>query len=254
MIKLNGPKGLGDAIYLRALALHLLDRGETIDVRTRWPQVFADLPVTTRPADNIDDYDELKHMTACLYCNVPQIRMLDKFRLACLQAGFDEAVELRMGWTIKNAVLIETVKTQAAGRPLMLYQPLKLSRGAEQEALRPRRQAYSGYVNSRTDCFRVKTGHPNHVQMDPALDCEMDLIGKASISDVFDVAAASDAIFAEDSYLSILAQALDKPLVCMFSRRALDSRNARLCNSGPARMFTKPRFATAIYDDDGVAA
>lgn len=45
MIRLNAPKGLGDAIHVRAVVIHLLRQGELVTVFTRWPEVFADLDI-----------------------------------------------------------------------------------------------------------------------------------------------------------------------------------------------------------------
>lgn len=246
--KLNAPKGLGDAIYLRALALHCLNAGERVEVCTRWPEVFAGLPVKIRSADRFDDYDALSHMVACLHCQVPHIRKIDKFRLACLQAGIAEPVELKLNWAVRNRPLVETITEKAAGKPILLFQPLKLAHNEEQKLMQPNAAAYSGFINSKAEFFRVKVGDAACVEKSQ-LDCDLDLIGKASISDVFDIATATDVIFGEMSYLPILAQAMDRKFTAMFSRRGIDSKNKRASGVTPERLIQKPHLATVLFDE-----
>jgi hypothetical protein len=247
--KLNSPKGLGDAIYVRAIVLHLLARSADVQVFTPWPAVFDGLPVTIARADAYTDADDLHHAMACLHCRVPWIMELSHFQLVCLQARLGEPVDLRMDWQRRKDALVDRIRNDAAGRPILLYQPQKHSKNPEQKLLRPRRAAFNAMINDRSDCFRVKIGHPSFADEGADLACELDLFGKTSIHDVFDIALASDMIFAEAAcFLPIVAQAMDKPFTCMFARRGMASINKRTAGIQP-RMFHKKHLATTVYDE-----
>ncbi len=252
MIKLNSPKGLGDAIYLRSIVLHLLARGEQVKVFTVWPDVFDDLPVEIIGANDYVYDDDLHHAMACLHCRVPAIMALDRFRLTCLQAQVLGSVELTMAWRAKiDSVVVKQVKEKAAGKPVLLYQPRKISKDDDQELTRPLRAAFNRYLATRGDCFRVKIGSPSFVHDDRDLACDLDLFGKTSIKDVFDIASVSDLIFGEAScFLPNLAEALDKPFVCMFSRRATMSiHRKRVWSMRPEFLIHKKHLATVVYDE-----
>jgi hypothetical protein len=249
-VKVTAPKGLGDAIYLRAIVLHLLASGLTVQVFTFWPLVFKGLPVTVTRADEITHLDDVRHAMACYHCRNPAVMAMDQFTRLCLQAGLGRTVDLRLDWTVSNHALVEAVKTEAAGRPILLYQPEKVSGNPDEKLLRPRRSTFARYIADRDDCFRVKIGHPRFT-IPTDLPCEMDLYGKTSIRDVFDIAAVSDRIFGEAAcYLPILAQAMDKPFTAMFSRRGMAAQHRkRVWAIRPELIFHKQHLATAVFDD-----
>jgi hypothetical protein len=246
-IDLNAPKGLGDAIYLRAIVLHLLERGDEPTVFTRWPDVFADIPATVKRVEDVTGAEDLRHAMYCLFCRVPAVRALDQFALACLQAGILEPVALRMDWKIKNDRLVDDIRRRAGSRRILLFQPVKCA-NADQEALRPKQDSFARFI-AGGDGFRVKVGNPAHIRAGDATPCDLDLIGKTSISDVFDVASVIDSIYCEPCFLLPLAEAMDKPVVCMFSRRGLASKVERVYNVTPERLFHKKHLATAVYDE-----
>lgn len=238
MYELVAAKGLGDAIYLRALALHLLERGKVVTVFTRWPDVFADMPVKIE-ADRTG-YEDIRHCAYCLHCRLPEVRVETMFGMACRQAGVSEPVALRLGWAPRSRP-----PRRLKGR-LLVYQPPKVVNGVEQGLLQPDRAAFRRYITSRTDCIRVKVGAELGEHGD--MPAEVDLVDQTTIPELFDLASAADEFFGEPCALITIAQALDKPAVCMFSAKAKDAKQARVRNLTPARFFHKPELATAIYD------
>lgn len=248
MIHLNAPKGLGDALYLRAIALHLLARGDSLTVYTGWPDVFTGLAATVKRLNEIGESDTIDHAMYCLFCRIPAVRILDQFTLTCLQSGIVEPVALRLDWPVSNHKLLADVKSRAGNRPIFIYQPPKLANNEKQEHLCPRIEPYSAYVAAKADCFRIRVGCPEFVQ-DRKLPCELDLFGKTSVRDVLDLCTIGDLFFSGPSYLLIAAEAMDKPFTCMFSRRGLASGFARVRNVTPERVFHKRHLATSVYDD-----
>lgn len=246
-LDLNAPKGLGDAIYLRAIVLHLLKRGDDPTVFTRWPGVFADLPIKVKSVEDVTGQEDLRHAMYCLFCRVPAVKALDQFALACLQAGILEPVQLRIDWPVKNRALLDDVRKRANGRRVLMFQPVKKA-NKEQEALRPKRDAFSRYVAERNE-FRVKVGSPSHIMEGDTSPCDLDLTGKTTVQDVFDLASAVDVVFCEPCFLLPLAESMDKPVVCMFSRRGFASKVERVYNVTPERLFHKKHLATAVYDE-----
>lgn len=247
--RLNGPKGLGDAIYLRALVLHLLAAGDTVEVYTSWPEVFVGLPITVERADGYGDYGTLTHMTACMNCQVPHIARLDKFTLACLQAGVSDPVELKLDWKVRNAALINDIVKRSDGRKIFLFQPLKIAHNIEQVLIAPHRLAYRKFVSDKSDHFRVKVGSPEFIEANDHPPSDYDLVGRTSVGDVFDIATHADLVFGDLNYLHILAQALDRRFVIMCSRRGLASNIKRVAGMRPDRFIQKPHLGHAILDE-----
>lgn len=251
MITLNAPTGLGDAIYVRAIVLHLLAKGERVTVLSRWPAVFSDLPVTVNSERQMDvraPESDVRHVTACLHCQIPAIMALDKFSLACLQAGIVEPVALKMDWKPRNPVLLSRIAADAAGRDIVLYQPLRRAGNLAEQTLRPMADAYRGLIAERQGSFRIRVGHPNFTE-DVDMPCELDLIGRIAVEDALDIATVADEIIGENCYLPVVAQALGKPFVCMFSKRGLSSPFNKVRGVTPERSFHPPHLGRAVFDE-----
>lgn len=235
MIYLAAPKGLGDAIYLRAIALNFLRRGKSVVVSTHWPQLFADMPVKISPDDGT--YRgigfSLHHKLSGVY---QEYAGLDQFRLWCIRAGIPDA-EFDLRWTVRNTELCGKVKRNAAGRKVLMYQPRKLK-----TEFRPTREAYQEWVEAHGEYYRIRVGASAFVERDP-MPCELDLLDRASVADVFDVATVCDLFFGEPCYVGILADALSKHSVCMLPAVLPEDWN----HVTVQRMFHRQHLASLVY-------
>lgn len=249
MIELNAAKGLGDALHLRAIVLHLLKKGEALTVYTGWKEVFAGLAVTVKPLHEKNGDENWHHAMACLHCRIKETGHLDMFMMCARQAGIAEPVELRIDWQPRNSALLERIRRAAGGKKLLVYQPLKKVANLNDALARPRLAAYNEFIAAHDEYFRVRIGDPKFLQQDSAPQFDMDLMGKTSIHDILDIGTITDMFFGECCFTIILAQALDKAVTCMFSRRAAESGRNFLMNLRPERIFHKPHLATAVWDE-----
>lgn len=248
MIAWLAPKGLGDAIYLRALVLHSL--GEQQIVFTLWDDVFYGLEgVEIRPLSEVAREHEyrLSHAFYCLHCKMPELGRLSQFQMMCRQGGVTDDVELRLGWSAQNKKLLRRVRGAADGRPILLYQMPKRPRNIEQSLLAPDMNAFVDAVRSRDEFFRVRVGSSRFCD-DVECPREYDLFDNTTVSDLLDLTEVADRFLSEPCYLSVVAQAVDKPFECMFSRRGLASNYPKISGVTPERLFHKPHLGTALYD------
>jgi hypothetical protein len=245
-MQIRASKGLGDALYLRAIVLHLIGRSESVEVFTPWREVFSDLPVTIRSLSECTGDEDWHHAKPCMHCRI--VQNLDAFTMACLQAGIMEPVLLELQWNVRNGDLLERIRRKANGRKVLVFQPLKKATNRNEELSRPKATAYRSFVESKADCFRVKIGAAPFA-VDDGLPCELDLFGKISATDAIDIGAMADEFFGEPSFIPIMAEGFDKPHTCMFSRRAVQSGRVHISNITPQRLLHKPHLARAIYDE-----
>lgn len=246
MIEITASKGLGDSIYLRAIVLHLL-KTEEVTVFTRWPELFTDTSAIVRRLVDIRGVENMQYAAYCLGCLHPTVRPIDLFTRACLRAGVIGA-ELRIDWKPRNLALVKEIRRKAAGRKVLVYQPNKIASNDEQESLRPNRAAFNKWLDGKADYFRIKIGSPDFVERDNEAPCEMDLFGKTSVTDALDIGTVGDLFFGESCFVLVMAEAMDKQLVCMFSRCGLESPRARVSGVNPSLIFHKKHLATAVFD------
>lgn len=235
-----GPKGLGDAIYVRAIALHLIGQGKTVAVSTHWPDVFFGVPVTIVPPSGNELHIgfSLRHpLDDGIYS---EFAGMNQFDIWCRRAGIAEPVKFDIQWQVQNRNLVRLIRRKAAGRKILVYQPRK-----KENPLSPRRNPFYAWAHERSDCYRVRVGHPQFVE-GAVSDCEMDLVGKTGVTDILDVATVADLFFGDLSYLGIVADALGKRSVCMLSREIAASPEWRHLNA--QRLFRNPHLAELVYD------
>lgn len=247
MIEINASKGLGDALYLRAIVAHHVKHGHEVRVFTQWPEVFRGIVCELRTLHEIVSHEELSHSFYCLACNIPAVRALDQWTMACLQAGISERIPFDLDWQPVNLKLLRQVQDIAAGRKVLVYQPPKRAHSAEQAQARPALVAFVRHLEAFDGWCRVKVGSPAHV-VECDAPCEVDLFGRTSVADVLDVCTVGDACYADPSYLPVMFQGLGKPATVMFARAGFEARSHRIRNIRPERIFAKPHLATAIAD------
>lgn len=246
MVRLVAPKGLGDAVYLRAIVLHLIGRGEKVAVSTEWPQALDGLGVEFRSRADVDSTYRpagfsLHHKLAGLHEGYAG---LDQFEICCRRAGLDEEpVTLQIQWAVKNKWLCKKVRSDAAGRPILIYQPRKRQ---GQSDLTPKLEAFDEWLDAHKEFYRVRVGNKSFINADESRDCDLNLVGATLVSDVFDLATVADLFFSEPSYLGMLAEAIDKPSVWMLSRDTVNQDDWN--HLTPQRMFHKPHLSRAVYD------
>lgn len=250
-IELRAPRGLGDAIYLRAVVLHLLARGEKVAVHSNWPGAFGDLPVEVVPYGEAALQPQVRPVAASMKRLNPD--GISNFTAACRRAGINEPVDFRLGWQTRDTDLVRNVKAAARGRPIMLYQSPKRTISEEQELIRPNRLAFNAYLESKAGHYRIRLGHAPYVENDRYSPCELDLFNQIGVPDVLDLATLCQFAFGEPSVLPFLAEACNTRYAVMFSRRALTYTgplgNGRVRNITPERLFHKPHLAEAVYDE-----
>lgn len=243
MIHLRAAKGLGDALHLRAVALHLIERGHRVTVYSDWADVLCDLPIAVAPlARSVPDA-----RTVCYSLSRPLDPGADKFVMSCRKAGIEEPVELRINWRVRNEGLVRSVRKRAGGRRVLVYQPQRRTHSALEDIVSPQHDAFREHLAGRSDAFRVRVGRTPFVHGGMELPCDLDLVDQMSVSDAIDLGAAADEFFCEPCYLLVLGEALRKPVTCMFSARAMREQ-------GKARNYTPDRFlhrreSVAIFDE-----
>lgn len=242
IIQIKAPRGLGDAIYLRAAVLHFLERGNQVTVFTGWPDVFDGLPVEIR--DQKEAGEDVRTMGA--YASFGPVQH-DNFTIACRQVGIWSSIQLKLDWKVRNPELLERIAHQAAGRKILIYQPLKRSRNLEQQLLTPRAEVFRRHISGYTDHFRIKLGHPPYVEDDPGLPCELDMFGKGFIFDTFDVCSIGDLFVSQPSFINVMAEALDRRFVVMFARAGLES-DLWVKFVTPDREIHKKHLGKVVYD------
>lgn len=241
MKRIRGGNGLGDAIYVRAIAAHLLKAGEKVTVCTSYPGVFSELDVGLEPFTRFN-IDVLAHYTAGK--NSPGT---NQWQDICSSAKVD--APLGFEWTVRNQALVDEMRAKAAGRPLILvgapHVPMDRKDGFGMELL-PDRDAFQAALAAMDDCFTVQVGHkasPYQIRTDAQLN------GGTSVTDLLDLGRSCDALIGQCSFVIPLAEVFDKPLLIVWAARGMEPQMHHYIRSiTPQKVLSKPSSSFVVDD------
>ena len=234
MKRIRGGRGLGDSIYLRPIAEHFIRAGWRVVVMSDYADVFLGSGAGVEPFGR-RDINVHAHYT--LGKSNP---MTNQWQDVCASAGV-KGVPLSFAWSGRNTALIAGVKSEAAGRPIVLVhggrEPMERADkfGAE---LLPRREAFDAVLAEMRDCFTVQIGKAE--QLYP-LATNVNLNGGTTVSDLLDLACVCDGVVAQCSFAIPLAEVFDKPLLVVWAAAGLASRQPYIRTIAPFKVLSKPR-------------
>lgn len=241
-IKVRGGRGLGDAIYVRPIAEHFVGLGKLVTVLSDYPDVFKDSGAVVQKFSRLNGFG----IVVAHYAQSKAKAGTTQWQDVCASAGV--TVPLRFGWKVQNEALVSVLRTKAAGRPMILVHggraPMDRRDGFGAELL-PVAGAFGRVLSKLQDCYRVQIGRAN--QLYP-LECDLNLNGATSVSDLLDIASVCDGVVAQCSFAIPLAEVFDKPLLAIWSARAAQSKTPFIRHTTPVKVLSSPRD-TFMFDD-----
>lgn len=246
MIAIRGGSGLGDSLYVQAIARHLVRQEDRIEACSNWPDVFRPLAphgVTVSPFRRTS-ITRLAH-----YATRRDVPRTTQFEDCCITAGIKEPVDLRLDWTIGNRALADRLR--APGRLVVVVQlprsPMDRKDGFGAELLPDCRvlQRAIDRLGGRATIVQVGKGKPLH----RFAGIDIDLADQTSVSDLLDVAAVADGFLGYPSFLIPLAESFAKPALIVWSRKGLNSRHLVIRQMTPAKLLHRQSCRFAVDDD-----
>lgn len=214
MIRIRGGSGLGDAMYVRAVAEYLVSQGHKVEACSNYVDVFAGANVLVTPFRR-QRIDRLAH-----YSTRKGSVGTNQWQDVCDTAGIPR-MPLHMDWTVRNAGLVQEVREAAGGKPIVLVHggrsPMARTDGFGKELL-PKVEAFCEVLGELADCFLVQIGRADQIY---DLPCDLNLNGATSITDLFDLALSCEAVVGQCSFVIPLAEVFDKPLLIVWAARGM---------------------------------
>jgi hypothetical protein len=240
---MRGGSGLGDSIYLRPLVDHFVRSGERVTVCSDHPDVFAGSGARVE-AFGRNNINVLGH-----YVAGKQNPNTNQWQDICASAGVGADVALRFEWTVRNAVLVDTVIRAAARQPIILVHggrtPMGRTDGFGLELL-PDRLAFDAALSMLHGCYLVRIGKGGNLY---PLKVSADLCDRTSVSDLLDLASICHGVIAQCSFAIPLAEAFDKPLLTVWAANGMSEyRHPYIRSITPRKVLSKPS-SQFIVDD-----
>lgn len=241
-MRIRGGAGLGDAIYLRAIAEHFVRAGKSVTVCSDYSDVFLGSGAQTAPFDRFN-IDVLAHYTAGKYRGGT-----NQWQDICASAGVGD-LPLKFSWQVRNQALVNQLLEDAGERPLVLVNggrpPMARTDGFGAELL-PEKAAFDAVLAAARDCFTVRVGKGPSLYEIPAV---VDMNGGTSVSDILDIGSVAAGLIGQCSFVIPLAEAFDKPLLVVWSAAGMSSaRHPYISSITPQKVLSKPSSRFVVDD------
>ncbi len=251
MRSIRGGMGLGDALYVQAVARHFASKGESLKIATAYPEVFKPLnghastmPFTRAGINLLAHYTARKGMGGTT-----------QFQDVCLSAGLKEPIPLCLDWAIQNEALVTDVRARAAGKPIVLIQLMRPPMNRKDKfgaSLLPRASAIQRCLDRlRGKAFLVQVGSGKRLHELSGID--LDLADKTSLTDLLDLASVADRFLGYVSFFVPLAESLEKRALFVWSSRGLCDPIAYVRQITPEKIIHRKDLCKWVIDDDAPA-
>lgn len=246
MIRIRSGRGVGDSLYLRAMADHIAATAqEPVVALSDHPDIFIGSRARVEP------FQRKMPCRVGHYTSTMADQSITQWQAILRSAGLPPDVPMSFAWSVRNDALLERVRRLAEGRPLLLVhggrEPMNRSDGFGLDLV-PRQEAFERVLAEFADCFRVRIGKATAIY---PLPCEFDLNGSTSIADLLDLASACSAVIAQCSFAVPLAECFGKPLLALWSKRGLKSKTMYLRHVTPQKVLERLGTTTSVVMDDG---
>lgn len=245
MTAIRGGAGIGDALYVAALARHLLATGRgPLEVCTSYPDIFRQLPVRTA-AFRRDRIDILAH-----YSQRKGYLTTTQWQDICITAGVAEPVELGLDWRVSSTTLVGRLRELAAGRPVVLVQlpraPMGRTDGFGIELLPDCRVIQRAIDMLRGHALLVQIGAGRPLFHFSGID--VDLVDQTTITELVDLGRSADALLGYVSFIVPLAEVFDRPALLVWARRSLRCPVSYIRHITPAKILHKETSSHVVDD------
>jgi hypothetical protein len=239
---IRGGKGLGDALYVQAVARHLVRQRVQLRAATAYPDVFRPLGIpciefTRQGIDVLAHYSMRKGQAT------------GQFEDCCIQAGIKGPVELKLDWNVEDNALAQRLLEY--GKPIVLVQlprnPMARLDGFGAELLPDCRQIQRAIdaVQGRALLVQVGAGAP----LFKFSGIDVNLANETTVAQLIDVASVSYGAIGYVSFMLPLCESLEKRALLVWSRRGLKSRTGYIRQITPAKVVHRKDLVASVNDD-----
>lgn len=238
--RVRGPGGLGDAIYLASAVRHLLLKGESLLVATKWPDVFSLLKKQYPERLFIDPsgtktghFDRIFHYQAR-----KQLSGTTQFEDLCICGKITEKVEAKFEWEITNPFLVGSILDKADKKKILFVQvprpPMDRLDGFGKELL-PRHEVMDmilDHVKDRFFIVQCGKGEPIHHYR----NIHLDLANQTTVKEFLDVSWVSDYFLGPCSNIVTMGEAYPRHHLIIWGAGVRKSHNPFIRSMSPQKV------------------
>lgn len=238
-VSIRGGSGLGDALYVQAVARFMVSRGDMVEVCCDWPDVFGQY------SDDVLVVSPFRRMGVSVVAHYSTRRGCSnttQFEDCCISASIPRTAPLRLDWEPRASCerLRPFVLVAMAREPFARGDNYGIELLPDCNAV----QRVIDIVRRDYDVVQVGKGESLHAYS----GLSEDLSNRQSVSELIDLASRASGMIGQMSYMIPLAESLGKPGLFVWSRRGLSSKNEVLSRLTPRKVLHHTNSLCVVDD------
>jgi hypothetical protein len=204
--------GLGDSLYLQGVVRYFVDKGEQLEVCSKWPDVFRQYGDQVRVVPfRRDNIQILAH-----YSLRKSRTDTNQWQDCCKQAGIHEPWELKLDWPTQEVKVKPYICLALPRIPMDRLDGIGTS-------LMPDYRATQHCIDVLRQKYQiVQIGAGKALYQFDGID--IDLANKTTVSDLLDVASTASGFLGYCSFIVPLAESFSKPALIVWAHKGLKDR------------------------------
>jgi hypothetical protein len=248
---IKGASGYGDSIYLYPIVKYFLMSGYDPIVMTNFPFVFKKVDVET-----IDFNSDIKPDILCNYFDFKEKSKKSQFYdmkyLARVPLDLKLEIDLEMHSSIISGY---DIKKLADGKKICVIKNPSVPHMAKALLdFSPSHEQFQKIIDTKKDkYFFVSVGYSKEIYH-KLNGIDLDLCDKTLAYEILYLCDIADMILTQSGFLLPIGEALDKPTVCIMSRKALKSENWSMRTIRREKVKCGESSIVIYDDEDGLDA
>lgn len=228
---IRGGMGLGDSLYLQGVVRYFVEKGERLEVCSKWPEVFRhygdEIRVVPFRRNNIQ-------ILAHYSLRKPRTDT-NQWQDCCITARIQEPWSLELNWKPQSALIPDGKPYIAVSLPRI---PMDRIDGFGL-SLMPDWRVLQRVMDSLQQRYRiVQIGSGKPVHQFSGID--IDLANKTTVGELIDVAHGAAGFLGYCSFIVPLAESFNKPSLIVWSHKGLQDKHAYIRQITPRKVLSKP--------------
>lgn len=235
MRHIRSGNGVGDNIYLESIVRWFQAQGDQMVVHTRYKDIFK-----MHQGLQIEPFSRQGIDTLAHYTSRKEVPGTSQFTDMCIRAGIAQTVNvpLSLQWRVQNQPLVDALKADADGRPILCVQmprpPMDRDDGFGMDIM-PNLRIIDKILDRYKDKFhiiQIGQGEPLH-----KFSVHHDYANTTSLTDLIDIATVCDFFIGQCSFIIPLSEALGKRCLILFAEKGFHSKTDFLRSITPAKVL-----------------
>ena len=241
---IRGPSGLGDAMYMAVIGKYYTEKGNDVEICTKWADLYRVLGLRTLPHQKA--FGDIQ----ASYGGRKKNTDTNQYQDLCIASGIKDYPVFKIEWPVQSPALIKMIRKESENKKICIvgapYKPFGRDDGFGVE-LEINYDIFEEIMKTyNKQIFFILTGTKATRKLNYA---NFDLVDQTSVCDLMDISSIANLFLTQVGHLLPIGECLGKPVACFFSKHGMTCENQFVNTIIPKKVFCRDTDMSFIDDE-----